>query len=292
MVKNKWTTMHPFEYLEPTSLSEACRMLAERPGQARLLAGGTDLLIQMEAGKRRLEQVVSVGRIPGLDTIAWDARNGLTIGALVTLRQIELHPAVQERYPALQRGAAEVGSVQIRNLATLAGNVCNASPSADTSPALLALDATVRIAGTNGSREMAIGDFWTGPGRTALGPDEMLSAIHLPVPDPNARTFYYKLAVRKAMDLAMVGIAISLVPQNGSFSNARIALGAVGPVVLRATEAEQAITSGPVTPERIAEAAQLAMAASKPISDQRASAEYRREMVATLTRRGLQQLAV
>jgi carbon-monoxide dehydrogenase medium subunit len=284
--------MHPFEYLEPTSLSEACLMLAEHPGQARLLAGGTDLLIQMEVGKYRLERVISVGRIPGLNTISWDGRKGLTIGGLVTLRQIELHPVVQESYPALQRGAAEVGSVQIRNLATLAGNVCNASPSADTSPALLALDATVRITGANSSRELAISDFWTGPGRTALGPDELVSAIHLPVPDPNARTFYYKLAVRKAMDLAMVGIAISVVPRNGSFSNARIALGAVAPVVLRATEAEQAITGGSLNAQRIEEAAQLAMAASKPISDQRASAEYRREMVATLTRRGLQQLAV
>lgn len=284
--------MHAFEYLEPTSLSEACRMLAERPGQARLIAGGTDLLLQMEGGKYLLERVISTARIPGLDAITWDEQQGLTIGAQVTLRQIELHPVVQSRYPALQRGAAEVGSVQIRNLGTLAGNVCNASPSADTSPALLALDAVVRITGANGSRELPISEFWTGPGRTALSPDELLSAIHLPVPDANARTFYYKLAVRKAMDLAMVGVAISLVPQNGGFSNARIALGAVGPVVLRAKEAEQAITGGTITPERIAEAAQLAMAASQPISDQRASAEYRREMVATLTRRGLQQLAV
>jgi len=267
-------------------------MLAERPGQARLLAGGTDLLLQMEAGRHRPERVVSLGRIPGLDAITWDDRKGLTIGALVTLRQLELHPTVQERYPALQRGAAEVGSVQIRNLATLAGNACNASPSADTSPALLALDASVQIAGAAGSREMPIGEFWTGPGRTALAPGEMVSAILLPVPDPNARTFYYKLAVRKAMDLAMVGIAISVVPQNGSFASARIALGAVAPVVLRATEAEQAITNGNLTPERIEEAAQLAMAASKPISDQRASAEYRREMVAALTRRGLRQLMV
>src|SRR5204862_4632987 len=120
----------------------------------------------------RLERVISVGRIPGLDMIAWDGRNGLTIGALVTLRQIELHPVVQERYPALQRGAAEVGSVQIRNLATLAGNVCNASPSADTSPALLVYDATVHIAGPKGQRELPVSEFWTGPGRTALDDGE------------------------------------------------------------------------------------------------------------------------
>ena len=267
-------------------------MLEDRAGRARVLAGGTDLMIQMEAGRHCPEAVLFLGRLPELREIRFDPRDGCTIGAMATLREIELHPAVQERYPVLARGAAEVGSVQIRNLATLGGNMCNASPSADTSPSLLALDAAVRILGPQGERSVPIHEFWTGPGRTALEPGEIVTAVHLPVPHANTRSFYYKLAVRKAMDLAMVGIAISLVPQNGGFSNARIALGAVGPVVLRATEAEQVINSGPVTPERIAEAAQLAMAASKPISDQRASAEYRREMVATLTRRGLQQLAV
>jgi carbon-monoxide dehydrogenase medium subunit len=282
--------MHPFEYLEPTSLAEACKMLAERPGTARILAGGTDLLLQMESGRHRPEAVISVGRLPGLKSIEWDAGKGMTIGAQVTLRQIELHPVIQERYPILQRGAAEVGSVQIRNLATLAGNLCNASPSADTSPSLLALDAVVQITGASGRRELPIADFWTGPGRTALTPGEMVTAVHLPAPDRDARTFYYKLAVRKAMDLAMVGIAIAAVPRNGGISQIRIALGAVAPVCMRATDAEQRITGDRATLSSIEDAARLAMEATSPISDQRASADYRREMVRTLTRRGIQQV--
>jgi carbon-monoxide dehydrogenase medium subunit len=281
--------MHEFRYLEPRSVAEACRMLAEYGGQAKLLAGGTDLVVQMNAGRHRPEAVIYIGNLPDLRGIRFDARTGLTVGSLATLRELELHPVVRERYPSLARGSAEVGSVQIRNLATLGGNLCNASPSADTSPALLALDAQVAIAGSSGERVVPVAQFWTGPGRTDLRPDELVTGIVLPTPVEGTRSFYYKLAVRKAMDLAMVGIAVSLVRRNGHCENVRIALGAVAPTVIRATEAEQQI-EGSAGADRIDEAARLAEAAARPIDDQRASAGYRRAMVRNLTRRALTQL--
>lgn len=279
--------MREFRYLEPRTVPEACRMLAEHAGRAKLLAGGTDLVIQMHTGRHQPEAIIYVGRIPELHGIRFDERTGLVVGPLTTMRELELHPVVRERYPTLARGAAEVGSVQIRNLATLGGNLCNASPSADTSPSLLSLDARVQITGTSGERTVPVGRFWTGPGQTDLGPDEMVTGILLPTPLPGTRAFYYKLAVRKAMDLAIVGMAVSLVRQNGGCRDVRIALGAVAPTVIRATEAEQLIAA---EPRRIDEAAQLAMEATRPISDQRASAEYRREMARVLTRRALSHL--
>jgi CO/xanthine dehydrogenase FAD-binding subunit len=282
--------MHEYRYLEPRNVAEACGMLAEYSGRARLLAGGTDLVLQMQTGRHKPEAVIYVGRLHELQGIHFSERGGLTVGSLATMRELETHPVVRERYPTLARGAAEVGSVQIRNLATLGGNLCNASPSADTSPSLLSLDAQVKIAGTGGERMVPVGQFWTGPGRTDLKHDEMVTGVVVPAPARDTRTFYYKLAVRKAMDLAMVGIAVSLVRENGSCRDVRIALGAVAPVVLRATEAEQFIAAGPADPARLEEAARLAMEATQPISDQRASAHYRREMVRVLTHRALSQL--
>jgi len=266
-------------------------MLAEQGGRARLLAGGTDLVLQMETGRHKPEAVIYLGRIPELQVIRFDERTGLTVGALATLRELETHPRVRERYPTLARGAAEVGSVQIRNLATLGGNMCNASPSADTSPSLLVLDAQVQIQGPSGERAVPITQFWTGPGRTVLEPGEIVTRVQLPTPHAATRSFYYKLAVRKAMDLAMVGIAVTLTPRNGGFDQARIALGAVAPTALRVPAAEALVTNGAVTEAVIEQAAQQAMAAAQPISDQRASAQYRREMVGALTRRALRQLA-
>jgi carbon-monoxide dehydrogenase medium subunit len=208
---------------------------------------------------------------------------------MATLRAVENHPAAREHYPALAQGAREIGSVQIRNLATLAGNLCNASPSADTAPALLAYDAVVQIRRGDGStRTVPVHEFWTGPGATALRPDELVEAIRLPLPPAGRRAHYRKLAVRRAMDLAMVGLTVSLVPGHGAPRHVRIALGAVAPVCLRARDAEAAVERGGAA--AIDQAARLAEAASSPIDDQRASARYRREMVRVLTARALRSL--
>jgi carbon-monoxide dehydrogenase medium subunit len=280
--------MHSFGYLEPRSVADAVNLLAEHGTRARLLAGGTDLLIQMETGKYRPETVIYLGRVDELRGISFDPSGGLRVGAGATLRQVENHPAIVEGYPALARGAREVGSVQIRNLATLAGNVCNASPSADTSPALLAYDASVEILGPRGNRTVPVQQFWTGPGRTDLRPDELVTALLLPPPRPGRRSYYHKLAVRKAMDLAMVGLTVALTPEGDGARDVRIALGAVAPVCLRAGEAEAALER--VGPAAIEEASLLAARAASPIDDQRASAAYRREMVRVLTARALTEL--
>lgn len=279
--------MHAFDYVEPKSLEEASRALAEAGSGARILAGGTDLLVQMEIGKVHPGTVIYVGNLDEIQGISWDAGNGLRIGAGATLRQVELHPEIRARYPALAASAAEVGSVQIRNLATLAGNLCNASPSADTSPALLAYDAQVETLGPNGSRTIDVTDFWTGPGRTSLASGELVTAIVLPAAAAGRAFFYRKLAVRRAMDLAMVGVCVAANTQNGAATDVRIALGAVAPVCLRAHDAEALIGGGS---SDYGEAARLAEAASSPIDDQRASAAYRRAMVRVLVERGLQQV--
>jgi CO/xanthine dehydrogenase FAD-binding subunit len=281
--------MNAFEYLEPKSLADATRLLADYGTRARLLAGGTDLMVQMETARLHPEAVIYLGRIAELRRISWEPGKGLRIGAMATLREVENHPAVTEHYPSLARGSKEVGSVQIRNLATLAGNLCNASPSADTSPALLAYDAQVEIVGSHGSsRTVPVSEFWMGPGRSDLRTGELVASIRLPAPAPGRRDFYYKLAVRKAMDLAMVGITVALVPGNGTARDVRIALGAVAPVCMRVPDAEAAVESGGAG--AIAEAAALAEQAVSPIDDQRASAAYRREMVRVLTTRALNAL--
>lgn len=278
--------MRAFDYQEPASVAEACELLAAAGPEGRPLAGGTDLLIQMEMGRARPATVVYLGRVPELQGIDLTDEGDLRVAAGATLREVELHPLVRERHPALHRGAAEVGSVQIRNLATLAGNLCNASPSADTSPALLAYDAVVEIAGRGGHRSVPVDQFWTGPGRTVMEPGELVTAIRLPQPPPGQRSFYRKLAVRKAMDLAMVGVCVTAAG-NGSLDQVRIAVGAVAPTCRRAVEAEDLLLSG--GSDHLDRALEAVLAACSPISDQRASAGYRLEMVRVLTRRALQE---
>jgi carbon-monoxide dehydrogenase medium subunit len=277
--------MRAFDYREPTTAAEACAMLVEAGSGGWPLCGGTDLLIQIEQERVRPETLVYLGRVAELQTID-EENGGLRIGGAATLRAVELHPVVRDRYPALERGAAEVGSVQIRNLATLAGNLCNASPSADTSPALLAYDAEVEISNSNGRRTVPVAEFWRGPGRTVLETGELVTAIRLPPPPAGLRSFYRKLAVRKAMDLAMVGVCITAAG-NGRIEHVRIALGAVAPVCLRAAEAEEIVRASDGSPAAIEAAARAAVEASAPISDHRATAGYRREMVRVLTARGL-----
>jgi aerobic carbon-monoxide dehydrogenase medium subunit len=279
--------MNAFSYLEPRTVSDASSMLAEHGARARLLAGGTDLLIQMEMGRRRPETLIYLGRVPELRQITWSTESGLRVGATATLREVENHPEIVTRYPALAQGAKEVGSVQIRNLATLAGNACNASPSADTSPALLAYDAAVEVLDAGGERRtVSLEELWTGPGATKLVPGDMVTAVLLPPPPAGLRSYYRKLAVRKAMDLAMVGLTVTLTP-GAPPEHVRIALGAVAPVCFRAREAEAAVQSGAAA---IQEAARLAQNAASPIDDQRASAAYRKEMVRVLTARALTSL--
>jgi CO/xanthine dehydrogenase FAD-binding subunit len=275
-----------FELALPRSIDEALRILSERGSEAKLLAGGTDLLPQLKNGLLKPACVVDLSGVERIRTLKADA-GGLHVGAAVTARTLERDATTQKTYTSLAESGALIGSVQVRNLATLGGNLCNAAPSADMAPPLLALDAEAVIVGPKGERRVPLTDFFTGVRRTVLAADEILLEIVVPAPDPRSGGHYLRHTPRRELDIAVVGVASQLTLSNGVCSKARIALAAVAPVPLRARAAEQALEGKPVTPEAIERAAELALGAAKPISDQRGSAEYRRHLVRVLTRRTL-----
>jgi carbon-monoxide dehydrogenase medium subunit len=281
--------MNRFEYLEPATLAEAVAFLGRFDGKASVLAGGTDLLVEIKEHLRRPAYVVNIKRIPGMETLGYDAERGLRFGALVTSREIELSPAVQEKYPGLAQAVRDLGSIQVRNRATVAGNICRASPSADTLPPLIADGASARIYGPAGERVVLLEEFFTGPGRTVLAPDELVTEIVVPPPPPHTGKVYLKHGRRKAMELATVGVAVSLTLAGDRCREVRIVLGAVAPTPIRARDAEACLRDRAIDDDRIETAARTAMAESRPIGNVRASAEYRRQMVAVLTRRALGQ---
>jgi len=281
--------MKAFEYFAPRSLAEATEVLAKYQGEARTVAGGTDLLLKMKAGRLSPKAIVNIKRVPELRGLTFNSH--LTLGALTTLEEIKQSSMIRERYPALSDAAATMASVQIRNLATVGGNLCNAAPSADLAPILIALNAAARLAGIKGERRIPLEDFFTGPGTTVLAPGELL--VSLEVPPPAGPSVYLKHSPREHMDIAVVGIGLALRGYHllsHECAEPRVVLGAVAPVPLRARRAEAELTGGPLAAERIDRAAKIAAEEAKPIDDVRGSAWYRRRMVAVLTRRGLETL--
>lgn len=283
--------MKSFDYYAPTSLNEALGLLAEQGGRARALAGGTDLLLKMRAGRLVPGCLINIKRLPELRGLSYDATQGLRLGALTTVAEIMASPDVCSRYPALAHAAATMASVQIRNLATVGGNLCNAAPSADLAPPLIALGAQAHIAGPRGERSVALEDFFTGPGQTVLADDELLIRVTVPPPEAGLAAVYLKHTPREAMDIAIVGVAAAVAWSDGVCASARIVLGAVAPTPLVAQEAGEALIGRPLEEEYIAEAARRAAQAARPIDDVRASAWYRREMVGVLVRRALRGVA-
>jgi carbon-monoxide dehydrogenase medium subunit len=276
-----------FDYHAPRTLDEAVALVAEHGPTAKLLAGGTDLIIFMQDGKLAPEVIIDITRIAALNGIEYSEKTGLRLGAGTKMRAIESSPVIQQYYPHLVHGAAEVGSIQMRNLATIGGNVCTASPAGDTLPPLLAGDAVAVLVGPDGEREVPLDAFWTGPGQTVMAPHELLKALRLPPPGPRSSGAYFKLAERKAMDLAFVGVAATVTLNGGgdAIEDVRIALGAVAPTVIRATDAEAILRGEPIDDARLGQAGRAAREATHPISDQRASADYRLAMVDALTQR-------
>lgn len=281
--------MKPFDYFAPRSLSEAVEILARYDGDARPVAGGTDLLLKMKAGRLAPKAIVNIKRLPELRGLAFNSQ--LSLGALITLEEIRRSPIIRKHYPALSDTANTMASVQIRNLATVGGNMCNAAPSADLAPILIALNAIARIAGpaSRGERRVLLEDFFTGPGKSVLAPDELL--VSLEVPLPVGPSVYLKQSPREHMDIAVVGVGLALRTKNGQCESVRIVLGAVAPAPLRVRKAEDELTGGPLTADRIDRAARLAAQEAKPIDDVRGSVWYRRRMVEVMTRRGLETLA-
>ena len=275
--------MKSFAFFEPTTLAEASRLFAEE--HAQLLAGGTDIIIGMKAYTETPQSVISLQKIPGLAGITTDG-DSINIGAMTKIREIELSADVQQHHTALAEGAAEIGSIQIRNLATLGGNIAHASPAADTVAGLLVADAQVDIANADGERSVPINELFTGPGETVLSPGEIITRFRLP--KPASGSHYIKHKIREVMDLAFIGVAAAVNLDNGRITDARIGLAAVAPTPIRATEAENLLSGNEPTPELLEQAGEAAAAGCSPISDLRCSAEHRRDMVNTLTKRTLQ----
>lgn len=279
--------MRRFEMALPSSVDDCLRVLAERGSGAKLVAGGTDLIPQMKNALLRPAYVVDLSAVDELKVLETDADGSLRIGANVSARTLELDPIVKSRYRSLAESAGLVGSLQVRNLATLGGNVCNAAPSADMAPPLLALDAEAVIAGPNGRRRVPFSEFFLGVRRTVLEPNEMLVEIVLPPVPEQSGGNYRRHTPRRELDIAVVGVASQLTFANGACTKARIALASVAPTPVRATAAEAALEGKQVGVDLIEQAATLAVDAASPISDQRGSAEYRRHLVRVLTRRTL-----
>jgi carbon-monoxide dehydrogenase medium subunit len=276
-----------FDFATPASVAEAVGRLTAHPG-ARLLAGGTDLLVQLRAGRKETDLVVDLKRIPELNALEYDPVRGLTIGAAVPCYRIYRDPTVVRAYPALVELASLIGGTQIQGRASLGGNLCNAAPSGDSIPLLIALGATCRISGPRGAREIAVEDFCTAPGRNVLQPGELLVSLHLPPPPAHSGARYLRFIPRNEMDIAVAGVGVEVVLDNGKFRSARVALAAVAPTPLFVREAGDALAGQPVNEASIARAADIARASVKPITDMRGTADYRRHICGVLTRRALE----
>jgi carbon-monoxide dehydrogenase medium subunit len=278
--------MNRFEYREARTIDEAVEMLSQDDG-GRMVAGATDVLIRWRQGAWTPRYVLNIKRIPGLDEVHYNPAEGLRLGALVKIRTLEQHPLIRQHYPALTQAAAAFAGVQIRNLATLGGNVCNASPAGDTLPALLAYGASCHLAGPGGTRVVPLAEFVQGPSQTTLRPAELLVELRLPPPLPRTGALYIKHSPRSTMDIATIGVASVVSLADEVCQQVRIVLGAVAPTVIRAPGAEALLTGHTPDAERLQQAAQAAMAAASPIDDIRGTAAHRRAIVRPLVQRTL-----
>jgi CO/xanthine dehydrogenase FAD-binding subunit len=280
----------PFLYHRAESVGEAVEILAAYRGEAKILAGGTDLLLQMQRGQVSFRHLVSMRYIRAIKYIS--SQDGhIVLGANTTHRQAELSPLVQMELGALHDAVCRVGSVQVRNVATVAGNLCTAVPSADSAAPLLALDVSLRILGPQGERMIPLTDFFRGVRSTALQADEVLLEIRIPRPPAYSGSAYLKLTRRKAMDLALIGVAsyARCSPDKSRFEEVRIALSTVAPTPIRAYGAEKLLSATPMSDIAMKEAAEQAAAEASPRTSLRSTEEYRREMIKVLVMRSLRQ---
>ena len=281
--------MHAINYEAPTTVDQAVRLLAAHGEKARALCGGTDLIIQLRAGVRRPEWVVDLKNIADLRRISFSIQHGLRLGAAVPAIEIHENADMRRYYPGLTEAAHLIGSLQIQSRASVGGNLCNGSPAADTTPALIALAAKCRVVGPRGERIVPAEDFCTAPGRTVLAPDEILVEFQIATPAGHASDAHLRFIPRNEMDIAVVGVgaALSLDLADDRCTAARIGLGAVGPTPIFAREAGAALVGKRLDSAAIENAARAAIAASSPIDDMRGTAEFRRHIVGVLTRRVL-----
>jgi carbon-monoxide dehydrogenase medium subunit len=272
-------------YARPASPAEAATLLATEPGLARVMAGGTDLLVQLKSGLVEPDLIVDIKGLPGIAAITRDS-GGFRIGAGVPNQALGEDAALVAAWPGVIEAASLIGSTQVQGRATIAGNLCNASPAGDSVPALIAAGATVRITGPNGSRDVAAIDVAKGPGKTSLAKGEFVASVFLPARPAHASDAYLRFIPRTEMDIAVVSAGISLeLDAKGTITAARVALGAVAPVVLLVPEAAAALIGTKAEDAALARLAAAAEAACKPISDKRGTVEFRTEVAGVLARR-------
>ena len=281
--------MEWIDFAAPTTVSEAVGLLAQHGDRARLIAGGTDILVQLRGGRRSLDLIIDAKGIPELNEISYDPQNGLTLGAAAPCYRIYGNQTVANAYPGLMDAATLIGGIQIQGRASIGGNVCNSAPSGDSIPPVIVLGGVCNIAGPSGTRQVAAEDFCTGPGRNVLGNGEMLVSISFPAPQPNTGANYLRFIPRNEMDIAVAGVGTSVVldASGQNFVSARISLASVAPIPVFAGEAAASLAGKPVSDEAIQEASDLAIEAASPIDDMRGTIRQRRHLVGVLTRRTL-----
>jgi aerobic carbon-monoxide dehydrogenase medium subunit len=276
-------------YVSPTSVEEAVLLLSKYGDKAKVVAGGSDVLVQMKRDALQTDVVISLSGVRGLEYIKGDQAKGVTIGALALIRDIAQSPLIKSAFPIVAQAAAMLGTPAIRNQATVGGNLCNAAPSADMAPALIVCGATAKIAGPGGVRDVPVEGFFVGPGATVLKQHEFLLEILVPGRPPRSAGTYLKHTRGRGADLAIVGVAAFVVMDGERIADMRIALGAVAPTPIRAKRAEAILRGAAISDRLLEEAAQAAADESKPIDDVRSSAEYRRTLVNVLTKRAVAQ---
>jgi CO/xanthine dehydrogenase FAD-binding subunit len=281
--------MKSFDYAAPNSVAKAVALLATAGDRGRVLAGGTDIIVQVREGRRDVDLLVDIKHIAKANELVFHKANGLRLGSAVPCARIYENKKVTKAYPGLIDAVSLVGGVQIQSRASVGGNLCNASPAADTIPALIAHESICTVAGASETREVPVEQFCTAPGRTVLKPGEFLVGMHIPAPKPNSGAAYLRFIPRNEMDIAVVGagVSVTLDETRSRCIAARIALAAVAPTPLFVPEAGAALVDGDLRDELIDKAASIAQSAAKPISDMRGDADYRRHLVGVLVRRAL-----
>jgi CO/xanthine dehydrogenase FAD-binding subunit len=279
--------LHAFNYEAPSTLADALKIMKAHGDKARPICGGTDLLIQMRAGVRQPDFIVDIKRIKEMRELKFNARSGLRLGAAVSCIDVAENAEMQRHYPGLTEAAHLIGSLQIQNRASVGGNLCNGSPAADTTPALIALRARGRIVGPRSEREVPVEEFVVSPGRTILKPGELLVQLLIPAPAPNSSDAYLRFIPRNEMDIAVVGVGASVTLSGDTIKAARIGLGAVAATPLFADQASESLIGKKLDENALATAARLASEKASPIDDMRGTAEYRNHVTGVLTRRAL-----
>jgi len=278
-----------FDYHEPSTLEEALQLLSELGGNAKLLAGGTDLLVRMKQKIDEPTHVISIARVPGLASIIPRNGHGVTVGATVSAAELSKHELIRDRFVPLAEAAARLGAPMIRNRATIGGNLVNARPAADLPPACMVLNAVLKLKSTAGEREVLVNDFFKGPGESLIESNELLVSIDIETPPPWSGGSYIKLGARKTLEISMVNVAtlITLQSPDGPIVDARIALGAVAPTPVRAHAAEEMLIGQKPTENLFQQAGEVGVGMCSPITDHRGTMEYRCMMIEVLTKRSL-----